>query len=282
MPVEDQLTTEPSGDRLAVLEFVRSPFTIRRNAVAVWRRPPRGLWTELNQPQDNEPARRTQRRAVAGVMVISVLLILGFSGLGIRSNASGGEAALSPMHGRRSRLKPAARVMIYHPLFEKSFVVEQGHSNELGQLGQLDWYYAWGQSWIQMLCGVVAPLGGWIIVRAVWLPVLSRSKPSRQATLSLARHLGSVYYFVFLVLLVGAAIMLLLLLISPAGTTLIRFFLGLLLFGESFFVPAVMWSRLILSDTEGRIFGRRRLIGLTAYLMVFVALPIAGMIVAFL
>ena len=69
----------------------------------------------------------------------------------------------------------------------------------------------------------------------------------------------------------------LLIIVSPAGTETFRVCLWCFLFGESFFVPAVLWMRLVVNDLSGRVFGRARHVLLALYLAIFVVLPIVGM-----
>ena len=65
---------------------------------------------------------------------------------------------------------------------------------------------------------------------------------------------------------------------SPRGTETFRWCLWCFLFGESFFVPAAMWLRLLLHDSAGRVFGRRRLLVFSLYLTMCMVIPIYGMI----
>ena len=105
-----------------------------------------------------------------------------------------------------------------------------------------------------------------------------RNHPSGDSVIAFARHLLSVYLFVFVMIVVGAALMPALIRVSPDGTELFRWCLWCFLFGESFFVPAVMWGRFIIADRDGAVFGRCRIAGLTIYLLLFVVVPILGMV----
>jgi hypothetical protein len=82
-------------------------------------------------------------------------------------------------------------------------------------------------------------------------------------------------------ILVGTGLMAILVRFAPATTEEFRWYLWCFLFGESFFVPAAMWLRLIADDFSGAIFGRLRYSLLAAYGVAFVAIPILGMIIVF-
>ena len=85
------------------------------------------------------------------------------------------------------------------------------------------------------------------------------------------------YVYVFAMIVAGAALMPVLVWWSPSGTEMTRWCLGWFLFGESFFVPAVMWLRLVVHDGPGQVFGRFRYAGLGLYLLFCVLMPIGGM-----
>ena len=70
--------------------------------------------------------------------------------------------------------------------------------------------------------------------------------------------------------------------VAPAETAFIRWCFWCVLFGESFFVPGVMWIRLVLADRSVEVFGRFRIALLAAYLALFVVVPIYGMALAVL
>lgn len=237
--------------RAAVLDFVRTPFTVRRNVVKVWRALPAGLWTQLSRPGDRDRSIRRERQAVVGVGVAAAMLMACFSSIGLRTTVGAEDLCF--------------------PLVGKSLPLPAGGAPELG------WYYLSGQSLSLVLWVVVPSLAGWAFVRLVWIPAAT-GRATRAAALTFARHLGCVYLFVYLMIVVGTALMPLLIFLSPKGTETVRWFLWCFLFGESFFVPAAMWLRLVIHDSSGQAFGRFRYAALGLYLVLFVVIPIGGMI----
>lgn len=245
---------QPGDDdkRAAVLELVRTPFSVRRNIVKVWRPLPFGLWTALSWPQDHARAVRVERQAMAGIAVMAVALVLGFAGIGFRAVIDGQDFCF-PLLGWAQTI-PA------------------------GEDGSSGWMYRPGQSLSLVLWTVGPSLVGWASMRLLWIPAMAAKRAGQGAALTFARHLGSVYLYVYVMIVVGASIMPLLILVAPRDTEFFRWCLWCFLFGESFFVPGVMWSRLILHDTRGEVFGRHRLFGLGLYLVLFVVCPIVGMV----
>ncbi len=128
---------------------------------------------------------------------------------------------------------------------------------------------------------VAPPLAGWGFVRLLWIPLASAGRPTREATMAFTRHLSGVYLYVYLMIVLGVGLMLLLARIAPMRTETFRYCLWWFLFGESFFVPAVMWLRLVRHDASGCVFGRSRHLILMLYLVVFVAFPLVGMYLEF-
>lgn len=250
-----EATTRERDDapaRAMVLDFIRTPFHVRCNVVKAWLPLPENVWAALSRPEDGARAKRVERRALAGVTTMAVLLMVGFSGIGLRTT-SGEESQCFPLLG-------------------KSRAVPENDPSGPG------WYYAPGQS-LSLGLWVVGPtLLGWAFVRLVWIPTVAVGKPTRTATLTFARHLGAVYLYVYLMVVGGAALMLPLILWAPKGTEGLRWYLWCFLFGESFFVPAVMWLRLAIYDASGHVFGRHRFATLTIYMAMFVVVPIVGMI----
>lgn len=242
----------PPVHRAAVLDFVRTPFTVRRNVVKVWRALPADPWTQLSLPADHAHSIRRERWALGGVAVGALLLVAGFSSVGL-CTAVGEDLAFFPLLGK-SLPTPTEGSLIP------------------------GWYYVPGQSLSLALWVVVPSLAGWAFVRLVWLPTVALRCPAPEATLAFARHLSGVYLYVYAMILVGAGLMPLLILLSPKGTETLRWCLWCFLFGESFFVPAAMWSRLVINDSPGKVFGRFRYTALVLYLTFFVAIPIGGMI----
>lgn len=249
-----QFRIRHSASRAAVLDFVRTPLAVRRNVVKVWRPLPADPWTGLSLPEDRARSIRRERRAIVGVTVAVLMLVAGFSSIGLRAIV--GEDDLC------------------FPLLGKSLVTPTDGAPGLG------WYYLPGQSLSLALWVVVPSLAGWMFVRLIWLPAVAsaRTDPRREATLTFARYLGDVYFYVYAMVVVGAAFMPLLILLSPKGTETLRWWLWCFLFGESFFVPAVMWLRLVINDSPGKVFGRFRYAALALYLVLFVVIPIGGMV----
>lgn len=241
-----------SSDSISVREFVRTPFAVRCNVVKFWRQLPPELWTALSESKDHTASMRAERRALAGVAITAAMLLAVFSGFGTR--ASVGELELCfPLLGWSSEM-PAGGSPIH------------------------GWYYAPGQSLSLVLWTVGPSLAGWAFVRLFWLPLVATAKPKRAATLSFARHLGAVYLYVYLMVVGGAALMVPLVLLAPGGTETIRWYLWCFLFGESFFVPAAMWFRLVVHDRSGQVFGPHRYPAMALYATLFIVIPICGMV----
>ncbi len=248
-----------AGGRAAVRYFVRTPLAVRRNVVKVWRAIPPGVWTELSEPSDSLGSIRRERQAVAGVALMAVILVAGFSGIGFHATVDGHDLCF-PLLGRSTGVPAGAG------------------EDDLYRSGDASWYYIPGQS-LTLALWVVAPsLLGWVYVRMLWIPAVAANRPTREATVTFARYLGSVYLYVYLMILVGASLMPLFILFSPRGTETLRWWLWCFLFGESFFVPAVMWSRLVILDSSGRVFGKSRYAALGLYLLLFIVVPIGGML----
>jgi hypothetical protein len=143
----------------------------------------------------------------------------------------------------------------------------------------LGWYFSPGQTLPALFWVVVPSLVGWAFVRALWIPLVAAGRATRTATLTFARHLSGVYFYVYVMLIVGALLLPLLTLLAPADTATLRWCLWCFLFGESFFVPGLMWARLVGRDSSGWVFGRQRYAVLAAYVVLFVVIPIVGMAV---
>jgi len=239
-------------DAGAVRDFVRTPLTVRHNVVKVWRPLPTSIWIALNDPSDHRRGKRCERQALIGVGLMATLLLAGFSGLGLQRDVEG-EGVCVPLIGRSTTPVSGAQP-------SSGFCYVPGESLTL-------------VSWT-----VVPSLAGWVCLRFFWIPVVARGRGTREATLTFARHLGSVYLYVYITITLGALMMPLLILAAPRATAFLRWCLWCVLFGESFFVPAVMWLRLIARDRAGEVFGRRRYLGLVVYLLLLVVGPIAGMV----
>jgi len=244
-----------ASGRDAVLDFVRTPFAVRRNVVKVWRALPADLWIALSEPEDCTRSRRIERWCLVGVVVMAVMLVVLSSSIGLRTTV-GDEDLCFPLLGW-SRPAPA------------------------GSAPGSGWYYAPGQSLSLALWVVVPSLTGWVFVRSLWIPLVAAGKPTREATLATGRHLAAVYLYVYVMIIVGAALMVPLVLLAPKGLEVFRWCLWCFLFGESFFVSAVMWLRLIIQDSPGAVFGRYRYGILALYMLLFVVIPIWGMLQEF-
>lgn len=140
------------------------------------------------------------------------------------------------------------------------------------------WHY---QAWhsLSLTFWVVAPsLLGWAFFRLICIPLVTIGRATRQPTLTLLRHLSAVYLYVYAMVIAGAILMFPLILLAPAQTEWFRWCFWCFLFGESFFVPGAMWIRLVIHDRQGQVFGRYRFAWLILYLLLFVVVPICGMV----
>jgi len=239
-----------------VRRFVRSPFEVRCNVVKVWRPLPLDLWTGLTDFQDRENAARAEHRALIGVLLMASLLIIVLSGISYQTN-------FDP-------------TMINYPLIGKSSDTLTSETLTIG------WHYTWpsfnGHS-IALAFWVVAPsLAGWAFFRVICVPIATTGSSSRQAVLTFLRHLSAVYLYVYVMIMVGVALMIPFIILAPAKSEWFRWCFWCFLFGESFFVPAAMWTRLVIHDRQGQVFSRYRLMWLTLYLSIIVVIPICGMI----
>jgi hypothetical protein len=249
----DNVAATRSG-RDAVLAFVRTPFAVRCNVVKVWRLLPEGLWDTLGEPGDIRWSRQRERRALVVVGIVVALLILGVSSIGYLTDGADG-GAMFPLVGAST-------------------------GNGVPQFSA-GWCYVPWLSLASVLWVALPPLAGWGFVRLVWIPLVAAGKSTAEATLATARHFSGTYLHVYLMIMVGAGLMAVLVRLAPASTERFRWYLWCFLFGESFFVPAAMWLRLVLSDSRGAIFGRSRYWVLATYGVVFVSIPIWGMLIVF-
>jgi hypothetical protein len=257
-PLDDLYDTvsAPLCGRRAVLDFIRTPLAVRCNIVKVWRPLPQDLWGALTQSRDIQQSRERERRAVAAVAVIVAMLVFGLSSIGYRLDTAAQGTTLS--------------------LTGLSFASDSSSRLSAG------WCYMPGISLAPVLWVALPPLAGWGFVRLLWIPGVAAGKSSVHGTLAMARHLSGTYLYVYLMVLVGVALMALLVWFAPARTQSLRWYLWCFLFGETFFVPAAMWLRLIVNDFSGQIFGRLRYSLLAAYGVAFVIIPIVGMVIVFL
>lgn len=236
----------------SVRAFVRSGFSVRCKVVKLWRSLPPDLWTGLSTLEDRFRAQARERHALSAVLGLSLVLWLGFSHGGFLVDES------STVH--------------VYPLLGKSLVIHAGNHDQSG------WYYDAEQSTTLAFWVIGPSLLGWAFVRLLWLPMASAGKPSQRATMTLVRHLGIVYAYVYLMIALGATLMIPLILLAPDKTETFRWYFWCFLFGESFFVPGVMWTRLVLRDRAGEVFGRFRHVALTFYVVLCVVVPILGMV----
>jgi len=235
----------------SVVDFIRTPFAVRCNVVKVWRPLPQNIWDQLSSPADVLQSRQWERRALFGIAIMVVILVAGFSNVGYRTHV--------------------ANIVVSYPLLGASFA-STGESHLTS-----GWFYAPGLSIRFALWTVVPPLVVWMMVRSIWIPMVAAGRPTRDATLAFARHLSGVYLYVYLMIVLGAALMPVLIQFDPVRTETLRWCLRWFLFGESFFVPALMWLRLVGNDASGQVFGRSRCAILVAYGAVIVVIPIMGM-----
>lgn len=238
-------------ERSPAQAFTRSPLTVRSRVVAVWRAIPDDAWEALSSDSERQRAMRVERRAIVGVAVLSLALVFGFGGLGFRTTHGAAELCF-PLLGRSLACATDAAALS-------------------------GWYYRTGQSLGLAVWTVVPPLLGWFFVRALWIPAVSGDPARRASRLTFARHLGSVYLCVYAAIALCSLSLPLLIIASPLGTERFRWWLWCFLFGESFFVPAVMWIRLVVHDTNGSVFGRYRWRLLSLYLLLFVVVPMVAM-----
>lgn len=247
----DPVAVAPAdAQREAVLAFCRTPFAIRRNVVKVWRPLPAGLWTALDRAEDALPAARRELGSLAAVLAISL-------GLWLLSSVA---------------YRPAETAETVYPVLGRPVPPATSAITPAGP--SVGWGWTPGLSGILVFWTVAPTLAGWAAFRGLWIPRFG-GEPARR----FAGHLACVYAYVFVMIAVGAVLLALLVRWWPAETAWLRWCLWCFLFGESFFVPAVMWIRLMVHDRDGRAFGPRRYVGLAVYLVVCVVVPLAGMVV---
>jgi hypothetical protein len=233
-----------------VTAFVRTPFDVRRNVVKVWRPLPANLWTGLAMADEDVRSKHRERLAIIAVVSMATVLLCGVSAVGYR--------------------EVTAQAVTEFPLLGGALAVESPGTSTSG------WYFAPWQMLMATLWVVAPSLAGWFFVRALWIP-LSAASDTHWPTLAFARNLSGTYFYVYLMITAGAVLLPLLILVGAERTSTVRWCLWCFLFGESFFVPAVMWSRLVFNDSDGAVFGRRRYWLLSAYVLLFVIIPIIGM-----
>lgn len=238
------------GTEHEVALFVRTPFDVRRNVVKVWRPLPANLWTGLAKAGEIARSKYRERLAIIAVVSMAIVLLCGISGIGYREVTAGAGAEF--------------------PLLGGAFPVGSPATSTSG------WYFAPGQTLMAALWVVVPSLAGWFFMRAVWIP-LTAASGTRWPTLAFARNLSGTYLYVYIMITAGAVLLPLLILAGAERTSTFRWCLWCFLFGESFFVPGVMWTRLVVNDSAGAVFGPRRYWLLSAYVLLFVIIPIIGM-----
>lgn len=270
--------------------FVRSHFSVRRLIVAVWRPLPANLWIALHSPEQVKRSRRREWQAVLGVSFIAMLLLGVCANAGVIATPKGDVVAtFRPWVGWR----PGA-------VSDASPGLPGGDDVPAGHLSGQHVAWRWGYSVGLMALWTIGPsLAGWVCVRGIWIPLSLRQcrkrrghcnnglaepdvrwQRDRRAVLAFARHLGSVYLFVYVMIAVGVAVLFALLWLAPdhPGVVGFRWALWCFLFGEAFFVPSVMWTRLNFGPHARLVFGRKRGIWLLLWLAAFVVVPIVGMV----
>ena len=210
-----------SDDESRVRQFVRTPFSVRCGIVKVWKALPAGFWTTLVTQPDARRARQAERLAILSLLAMAIALLVGFSGLGVAATSSGS--------------------------YQRFPVVGSPSLEALSASASLGLYFELWLSLPAVFWTVGPSLAGWAFVRLFWIPMAVTSHPSRDAVMVMARHLSGVYLYVYVMIGAGAALMLLIARAAPAETAFIRWCLWCFLFGESFFVPGVMWIRLVLA-----------------------------------
>ena len=243
---------------MEIREFVRTPFAVRRNVVKVWQPLPAGLWTALTTQVDQLTAARRERTALVWVACLALVIVVGASVVEL--------------------VQTGADDRVTYPLIGKAeSATASGRSDSLGEGG---WRFVAGRSALPALWAVIPSLCGWGFVRLMWIPLASRGAApvDRQAMAAFARFLSGVYLYVYAMITTGLLVSLILLATFPCGSDTFRWLLWLFLFGESFFVPALVWIRMVCGDSTGGVFGQRRYAVLIVYLILFVLVPIAGMV----
>lgn len=275
---------EGGAGRRVVLDFVRTPFSVRRNMVRVWKPLPDDIWTALTEPPDRRLAGRREAVAIGCVTLMSAAIAVAGLRLGVTFSSDDGPSTMYPLIGpgpvdgsvieepTESAAETSGRADV--PLGSR--VELSPRSGELPS-ARTGWTIVPPASAPAIFWTVVPPLLGWWTVRRVWIPASMARSGDSAAAMTFARHLSGVYLYVFLMVTAGLVVGAMLLHLAPASTQRWRWWLWLFLFGETFFVPAVMWTRLVSHDRMGRVFGRRRRAALAAYLAAFVAVPVAGM-----
>jgi hypothetical protein len=251
-PILQSRNVGESPDYLAVQDFVKTAFAVRCNIVKVWRPLPQCLWEALALREDAARSRKRERQAAAFVVAMTLMLVAGVGTIGYR-HQTGARMVTYPALGRPVDMAIASATT----------------------------GWCWAPSVAPAGWVTLPPLVGWAFVRLIWIPVVAAGKTTREATLACARYLSGVYLYVYLMIFVGAILMVLLLRMAPVNTQWLRYALWLFLFGESFFVPGVMWLRLLRHDRSGHVFGPYRRVLAVVYVVMCVLIPGVGMVVSF-
>lgn len=251
---QDSASTTIARDSVPLEAFVRSPFSVRCNVVKVWRKLPADLWTGLNAEAQQRRAAQIERRCLITTGML-ILVVLACASLAFPAQSESGDAIVAqPVIGWPWPLKGDA------------------------DASQADLIFVPQQARLVMLWTILPALLGWLAVRGAWIPRVTRETGHHTAAVALAQNLAPVYQYVFMMIAAGAVLLVPVAALWPASSQFLRWCVWCFLFGESFFVPGVMWSRLALSDTKGAVFGPRRKALLGLYLLAFVVVPLWGMI----
>ncbi|RJP32674.1 MAG: hypothetical protein C4547_13215 [Phycisphaerales bacterium] len=244
--------------------FFRTPLAARRNAVKVWRPVPQGLWTTLDRHADLAWSTRRERAAVAavGLLIVVIALTSGWR----RTLESKGQVREFPAFGAGCVAWPG-----------EATGAGGGSSPTVTEFAPAGWSYRPWQAAMPLAWTVCPPILGWLLVRALWIPAATRGRFHQPAAMNAARLLSGVYLYVYLMIGAGAFLNAVLTWLAPQATDRWRWWLWLFLFGESFFVPAVTWVRLVRADRTGDAFGPNRRAWVTLYAGLCVAIPLAGM-----
>lgn len=251
-------TSSPSArGPISLEDFVRSPFSVRCNVVKVWRQLPHDLWTGLTEHGQRRRANSTEHRCIIATGAL-ILVVLACASFAFPAPSDDGDALLA------------------QPVIGWPFPLDR--SAGAGDLAQADIIFVPGQARLVLLWTILPTLLGWLAVRGIWIPRITRRTDHHTAAIALAQNLAPVYQYVFMMIAAGAVLMVPVAFLWPASSQFLRWCFWCFLFGESFFVPGVMWSRFVLCDTAGDVFGKRRKVRLALYLIAFVVLPLLGMI----
>lgn len=250
-------SSAPARGPIPLADFVLTPFSVRCNAVKVWRKLPDDLWTGLTDHAQRRRANSTEHRCIITTAAL-ILVVLACASFAVPAPSGDGD------------------VLLAQPVIGWPWPLDSDAAGR--RASEIDVIFVPQQARLVLLWTILPTLLGWFAVRGVWIPRVTREKEHHAAAIALAQNLAPVYQYVFMMIAAGAVLMLPIAFLWPASSQFLRWCFWCFLFGESFFVPGVMWSRLVLCDSAGDVFGARRRMWLTLYLIAFVVLPLLGMI----